>query len=60
MTSVYKPNERKLRRVGNSMTLTIPPKVLECLNLKEGDKVTFSVSENEIILKRNNSKRRKQ
>lgn len=44
--------KRKLRKVGNSYTITIPPEIVAMEDLQEGDYVTFTKQNGEIILKK--------
>ena len=40
----------KLRKVGNSMTISLPPSVLEALHLRESDEIAIEVAGDRIIL----------
>lgn len=40
----------KLRRVGNSLTVTLPPAVVEALHLHENDDIAVEVAGDRIIL----------
>jgi len=42
----------KLRRVGNSMTVTLPASVVEALHLHENDDVAIEVAGDRIVLNR--------
>ena len=42
----------KLRKVGNSTTVTLPPWVLEALHLHENDEIAVEVSGDRIVLTR--------
>ena len=42
----------KLRRVGNSMTVTLPESVVEALHLHENDEITVEVAGDRIVLTR--------
>lgn len=48
-----KKNERKIRKVGNSLSVTLPKEMLDVANLKEGDTVEFSFENGELIIKKN-------
>ncbi len=43
----------KLRKVGNSTTVTLPASVVEALHLHENDEIAVEVSGDRIILTRN-------
>ncbi|MHB8599129.1 MAG: AbrB/MazE/SpoVT family DNA-binding domain-containing protein [Ktedonobacteraceae bacterium] len=43
----------KLRKVGNSTTVTLPSSVVEALHLHENDEIAVEVSGDRIILTRN-------
>ncbi len=45
----------KLRRVGNSAAVTLPPSVLEALHLRENDEIAVEVAGDRIILTRANT-----
>jgi putative addiction module antidote len=40
----------KLRKVGNSTTVTLPPSVLEALHLHENDEIAVEVAGDRIVL----------
>ena len=42
----------KLRKVGNSMTVTLPPSIIESLHLHENDEIAIEVSGDRIMLTR--------
>jgi putative addiction module antidote len=42
----------KLRRVGNSTVVTLPPSVIEALHLHENDELAVEVARDRIILTR--------
>ncbi len=42
----------KLRRVGNSATITLPASVVEALHLKENDEIAVEVAGDRIVLAR--------
>jgi putative addiction module antidote len=42
----------KLRKVGNSTTVTLPPSVVEALHLHENDEIAIEVAGDRIILTR--------
>lgn len=41
---------RKLRKIGNSEVLTIPEEVIQALDVKEVQKITFNVENGQVIL----------
>lgn len=42
----------KLRKVGNSMAVTLPARVVEALNLRENDEIAVEVAGERIVLVR--------
>jgi putative addiction module antidote len=40
----------KLRKVGNSITVTLPPSVLEALHLHENDEIVVEIAGDSIML----------
>lgn len=42
----------KLRRVGNSLSVTLPPHVLEVLHLRENDEIAVEAAGDRIVLTR--------
>ncbi len=42
----------KLRKVGNSMTITLPPSLMEALHLHENDEIAIEVAGDRIMLTR--------
>lgn len=42
----------KLRKVGNSMTVTLPAAVVEALHLRENDEIAIEVAGDRIVLTR--------
>lgn len=42
----------KLRKVGNSMTITLPPPIMESLHLHENDEIAIEVAGDRIVLTR--------
>lgn len=50
--AVAKVEERKLRKVGNSVGVTIPVTILNDMDLKEGDTISFETNNDGIVLKR--------
>ncbi len=44
---------RKITKVGNSLGIGLPKKVLDELELKQGDELELEVQQGEIILKKN-------
>ncbi len=51
-TKEKKVMERKLRKVGNSLAVTIPMEVLQQIGLKEGDTIEFSPQGEVVTLKK--------
>lgn len=47
--------ERKIRKVGNSLSVTLPKEVLEFADLKEGDTVEFSDKNGKLVIEKKNS-----
>ena len=45
----------KLRKVGNSITVTLPASVVEALHLKENDEIAAEVAGDRIVLTRASS-----
>ncbi|MFL5653943.1 MAG: AbrB/MazE/SpoVT family DNA-binding domain-containing protein [Ktedonobacteraceae bacterium] len=45
----------KLRKVGNSITVTLPASVVEALHLKENDEIAVEVAGDRIVLTRASS-----
>lgn len=43
--------EVKLRKVGNSMTVTLPAQVIEALHLKENDTIAVDVVGEHVVLR---------
>ncbi|CAM3960225.1 AbrB/MazE/SpoVT family DNA-binding domain-containing protein [Geobacillus sp. FSL K6-0789] len=41
MSTVVKPMERKITKVGNSLGITLPQEVLDHLKAKQGDEIQF-------------------
>ncbi len=50
-----KKMERKIRKVGNSLSVTLPKEVLEFADLKEGDTVEFSDKNGKLVIEKKNS-----
>ena len=50
-----KKTERKIRKVGNSLSVTLPKEVLEFADLKEGDTVEFSDKNGKLVIEKKNS-----
>lgn len=46
---------RKVRKVGNSLSITLPKEVLDFADLKEGDTIEFSENNGKLILEKKNS-----
>lgn len=47
--------ERKIRKVGNSLSVTIPKEVLDFADLKEGDTIEFVSKEGDLLIKKHDS-----
>lgn len=47
--------ERKIRKVGNSLGLTLPSDILKMVDVKEEDIVKISVENNKIVINKKES-----
>lgn len=52
---MFKKRTRKLRKVGDSITISIPPTFLKQMGWDEGDHIRLDIVENTIQLKINHS-----
>lgn len=52
LTKENKVIERKLRKVGNSLAVTIPMEVLQQIGLKEGDTLEFDTQGEKVTMKK--------
>lgn len=43
-------NTRKLRKIGDSKVLTIPGKIIQALDVNEGQKIAFNVENGQVVL----------
>lgn len=53
--TIDKKIERKVRKVGNSLSVTLPKEVLEFADLKEGDTIEFFDKDGQLILEKRTS-----
>jgi putative addiction module antidote len=52
--------KRKVRKVGNSLTLTIPVEIIEIMKLKEGDDLSVDIIEGKMIVSQFSIKKEEQ
>ncbi len=47
-----KKEVRKVVQTGNSLSVGLPKKIIDSLNIKRGDEIEFDVKDNQIVLKK--------
>lgn len=50
--ALNKKIERKVRKVGSSLTVTLPKDVLEFADIHEGDTIEFSTKNGDLVIKK--------
>ncbi|AZP03767.1 AbrB/MazE/SpoVT family DNA-binding domain-containing protein [Jeotgalibaca ciconiae] len=50
--ALNKKIERKVRKVGSSLTVTLPKDVLEFADINEGDTIEFSTKNGDLVIKK--------
>jgi putative addiction module antidote len=43
---------RRVRKIGNSLGVGLPPEVVELLKVEEGDTIEFHASDGDIVIRR--------